>query len=122
VTPLGGYDNAWLFDGWKAGVVKPVVTVQSQLTGIKLAMTTDQPSVQMYTGNFLNGTNTTTRIQRKKSQSFGSKPQYYHYRGAFTLEAQQYIDAVNNPNFPSITLKKGERYSQIATYTFTVDA
>ena len=104
---------------------RPVVTVESAMTGIKLSMMTDQPSVQLYSGNFLNGTDSNSssssfHLKRKKSQSFGSDPQYYHWRGAFTLEAQQYLDAVNNPNFPSVTLKKGEKYEQHTSYTFSV--
>ena len=67
-------------------------------------MSADQPSVQIYTGNFLNGTDTNSsdsavRIARKASQGGPSK--YYQWRGAITLEAQQYIDAQNHPNFPS---------------------
>jgi len=121
VTAKGGYDNAWIFTDWKAGMPsRPVVTVQSELTGIKLLMMTDQPSVQLYSGNFLNGTDPKLRLERKKSQSFGTAPQYYHYRGAFTLEAQQYLDAVNHPNFPSVVLRKGEKYEQQTSYTFSV--
>ena len=126
VTAKGGYDNAWLLDDWTAGMEpRSIVTISSPLTGIKLEMKTDQPSVQIYSGNFLNGTDgnvssSSYHLLRKKSQSFGSDPQYYHWRGAFTLEAQQYIDAVNNPNFPSVTLKKGGMYKQFTSYTFTV--
>jgi aldose 1-epimerase len=88
-------------------------------------MMTDQPSVQVYTGNFLNGTDadpssSSYHLLRKESQSFGPDRQYYHWRGAFTLEAQQYIDAVNNPNFPSVALKEGEIYKQCTSYAFSV--
>jgi aldose 1-epimerase len=121
VTAKGGYDNAWLLDDWKAGMEpRSILTIESGLTGIKLEMKTDQPSVQVYSGNFLNGTDSELRLLRKASQAFGSDPQYYHWRGAFTLEAQQYLDAMNNPNFPSVTLKKGEVYEQKTSYTFTV--
>jgi aldose 1-epimerase len=123
VTAAGGYDNAWIFDDWKAGMAaRPVVTLSSPLTGITLEMSTDQPSVQIYTGNFLNGTDTNSsdtavRIPRKASQ--GGPSQYYQWRGAITLEAQQYIDAQNHPNFPSIELKPGERYEQHTVYKFS---
>jgi aldose 1-epimerase len=123
VTALGGYDNAWIFSDWKPGMAsRAVVTVESPKTGIKLVMKTDQPSVQIYTGNFLNGTDPALRLLRKKSQSFGSDPQYYHWRGAFTLEAQQWIDAVNNPDFPSVVIEKGNSYSQSTAYSFSVTA
>jgi aldose 1-epimerase len=78
-----------------------------------------QPSVQFYSGNFLNGTDPTLRLQRKASQSFGPDPQYYHWRGAATLEAQFYPDAVHHPNFPSTELKPGEKYLQHTRYKFS---
>ena len=82
VDPKGGYDNAWIFDDWKPGMAaRHVLTARSALTGITLEMSTDQPSVQIYTGNFLNGTDTNssasdTRIHRKASQ--GGPDKYYH--------------------------------------------
>merc|ERR1711990_367990 len=102
---------------------RPVLKISSHITGIELTMSTDQPSVQIYTGNFLNGTDTdpaspSFHLRRKASQSFGSKPQYYNWRGAFTLEAQQYIDAVNHPNFPSVMITKGQVYRQHTSYKF----
>merc|ERR1712232_391384 len=104
---------------------RPVLEVMSPLTGITLSMSTDQPSVQIYAGNNLNGTDSNEsspsfHLRRKASQSFGPEPQYYQYRGAFTLEAQQYLDAVNHPNFPSVTLKPGQRYQQHTGYRFYV--
>lgn len=126
VTSKGGYDNAWLLSDWTPGMAaRPVLTISSQLTGIELTMATDQPSVQIYSGNFLNGTDSdptspSFHLQRKKSQTFGSGSQYYHYRGAFTLEAQQYIDAVNHPNFPSVRITKSKGYSQHTSYKFRV--
>ena len=41
------------------------------------------------------------------------------WRGAFTLEAQQYIDAQNHPSFPSIELQPGQRYQQHTSYRLT---
>eukprot|EP01051_Picozoa_sp_SAG22_P023736 SAG22_NODE_6255_length_879_cov_1.262821_1_plen_131_part_00 len=65
-------------------------------------------------GNFLNGTDpnmadASARIPRKASQGKG----FYDWRGAITLEAQQYIDAANHPNFPQVTLEPGQRYAQV---------
>lgn len=84
VTRHGGYDNAWIFAGWKRGILaKDVAVVHSPISGISVAMSTDQPSVQAYSGNFLNGTDPATRIERKKSQSFGPAKQYYQYGQTF---------------------------------------
>lgn len=124
VTANGGYDNAWIFGDSPSDKMAHVVTLWSPRTGIQLDMATDQPSVQVYTGNFLNGTDADSssssfHIQRKASQSFGSEPQYYHWRGAITLEAQQYPDAVHHSNFPSIELRPGGRYQQRTSYKFS---
>jgi len=125
VTSLGGYDNARVFgspaipDVTSTTQLPLVATMTSPLTKIRLEMFTDQPSVQLYTGNFLNGTDTKLRIPRKKSQTYGKAPQYYHWRGAATLEAQQFPDAVHHDNFPSIVLKKGETYVQRTAYRFS---
>jgi len=123
VTPLGGYDNAWVFKDWNKTnrTEQALVEVSSSLTGIGLRMFTDQPSVQIYSGNFLNGTDPELRIPRKRSQSFGTEPQYYQWRGAFTLEAQHYPDSLHHNSFPTIILKKGDVYTQDTTYQlFTV--
>ena len=55
-----GYDNAWIFSDWD-GTLREVLTMQSPLTGISLKMATNQPSVQLYSGNFLNGTDSNSR-------------------------------------------------------------
>lgn len=121
VTPQGGYDNAWVIRpealGASAGArPRLFLELYTPLTGIGMRVYTDQPSLQIYSGNFLNGTNPATRIPRKRSQSFGPDPQYYQWRGALALEAQQYPDSVNHANFPSIALKMGELYEQSTSY------
>ena len=76
--------------------------------------------MQLYSGNFLNASDKSysTAIQRKKSQSYGSEKQYYHWRGAATLEAQHYPDSVHFPHFPSVVLRKGAPYVQHTVYRF----
>ena len=52
----GGYDNAWVFDNWNPDQVPvPRLSLSSPLSGITVVMSTDQPSVQFYSGNFLDG-------------------------------------------------------------------
>ena len=120
VTRRGGLDNAFVFRGAqppRAGV-SHVATLSSPLSAIAMRMYSDQPSVQVYTSNFLNGTDPSLRIRRKASQSHGEQPQYYHWRGGVTLEAQAFPDAVHHPHFPTISLARGQRYSQRTTYAF----
>jgi len=63
-----------------------------------LSVYTDQPGVQFYTGNFLDG----TYIGK------GGKP--YKRRYAFCLETQHYPDSPNHPKFPTTELKPGQTY------------
>jgi len=120
VTPQGGYDNAWVIGDarptLRQGALALALEAYTPLTGIGMRVRTDQPSLQIYSGNFLNGTDPKTRMPRKRSQSFGLEPQYYQWRGALVVEAQQYPDAVNHANFPSVVLRLGEVYSQRTSY------
>ena len=68
---------------------------------------TDQPGMQFYSGNFLNGT-----IHGKQGVA-------YKHRTAVVLEAQQFPDAPNHPNFPSTVLRPGQQYKQTSTYQFS---
>lgn len=78
-TPTGGYDFAWVFDRWSANATVESVraTVFSPLTGVGCVFATDQPSVQIYTGNFLNGS-----IPRKATQGGPAA----HYEASICFE------------------------------------
>lgn len=108
-----GYDHAWIFGNWTSGQA-PVerVRVVSPESGIGMAVSTDQPSVQIYSGNFLNGT-----IPQKSGQDPRA---FYEHWGALAIEAQHYPDAPNHASFPPITLYKGQTYAQTTTYRFFV--
>ncbi len=75
-------------------------------SGRTLTVSTDQPAVQFYTGNFLDGT-----IKGKDGKSY---PQY----GAFCFETQHYPDSPNHPSFPSTELKPGETFHHTTIYAF----
>ena len=75
--------------------------------GRVLKVLTDQPGIQFYTGNFLNGT-----IQGK-----GGKPE--QLRSALCLETQHFPDSPNHPDFPTTELKPGGRYHTITVYSFS---
>ena len=83
----------------------PVASAYSQNSGIFMEVFTDRPCMQLYTGNFLDG------LQGKKT---------YGYQSAFCMETQGYPNACNVPSFPSMTLKKGERYTARTSYKFSV--
>jgi aldose 1-epimerase len=113
VTPTGGYDNAWVFSNWQPSSpsVVPQVTAYSPLSGIQMVLSTDQPSVQFYSGNFLDST-----IPKKADQGPGTYDRWM----AIALEAQHYPDSVHHPNFPSIVLQKGQTYAQTTRYAFSI--
>jgi aldose 1-epimerase len=118
VTPFGGYDNALVFNqpgsggdcGWPGVVAR--LTMSCPVTGIALTMCTDQPSVQFYSGNFLNGS-----IPRKASQ--GGPSVGYPRWSAAALEAQHFPDSVHHPSWPTTVLAAGATYTQTTVYQVT---
>jgi aldose 1-epimerase len=101
----GGYDHNFVFaDGRKPG--DWLVAVRDPASGRTLEMATDQPCVQFYAGNFLDGSDV----------SPAGVPFRKHY--GFCLEAQKHPDAINHPNFANTVLRPGEKYSQKTVYRF----
>ncbi|MFD1469078.1 galactose-1-epimerase [Hymenobacter caeli] len=102
----GGYDHNWVLN--QATGQHPAATVYDPASGRTLEVTTDQPGVQFYTGNFLDGTLT------------GHSGTVYGQHAGFCLETQHFPDSPNQPKFPSTELKPGETYHTATTYTFGV--
>jgi aldose 1-epimerase len=101
-----GYDHNFVLDtGGKLDV--QAVEVYEPITGRVMEVFTDQPGVQLYTANFLDGT------------IIGKGGKTYPRRGAFCLETQHYPDSPNKPNFPSTVLKPGEKYQTTTIYKFS---
>lgn len=98
-----GYDFNYVLNN---DFIHPVATAYSAKTGVKMAVFTDRPCMQLYTGNFLDG------LKGKKT---------YGYQSAFCMETQGYPNACNVSSFPSIVLKKGERYHARTSYKFSVE-
>lgn len=105
-----GYDNCWPLDGWKSGVVEKAAELKCAASGRTLTVLTDQPAVQVYTGNWLDGC----------PKSCSGK-NYNDYDGV-AIECQGYPDAPNKPHFPSQLLRKGERYERHIIFAFGVEA
>lgn len=99
-----GYDHNWVLNSSAKGVRK-VVEVYEETSGRVLEVWTDQPGIQFYSGNFLDGT------LKGKGVSF-------KHRTAFCLEPQCFPDSPNHPNFPNTVLRPGERYRQVTLYKF----
>lgn len=77
-------------------------------TGIGVEVYTDEPGIQVYSGNFLDGT-----IKGKKGIA-------YQHRTAICLETQHYPDSPNKADWPSVYLMPGEKYSSHCTYKFVI--
>ena len=102
-----GYDHNWCLD--TAGDISQVACeLYCPETGIDLKIYTDEPGVQVYTGNFLDGTVT------------GKKGIVYRQRTGICLETQKYPDTPNKPEWPSAVLRPGETYTSHCIFAFSV--
>jgi len=101
----GGYDHNWVLRNYD-GKVRTVAEVYEPKSGRLMTVITDQPGIQFYSGNFLDGTGK-------------GKGVTYQKRSGLCLESQCYPDSPNKPEFPSATLKPGEEYHQITIYKFS---
>lgn len=102
-----GYDHNWVLNT-NGDISQVAATVYSPATGIQLEVYTDEPGVQVYAGNFLDGTLT------------GKNGAVHTKRTAICLETQKYPDSPNKADWPSPYLKPGEKYTSRCIYKFTV--
>ncbi len=105
-----GYDHNFVLDGGVTRKPRLVATMHDPKSGRVLEIITTEPGLQLYSGNFLDGT-----IKGK-----GGKP--YAYRSGFCLESQHYPDSPNHPSFPPVVLRPGKKYQSTTLYRFTSDA
>jgi len=101
-----GYDHNFVLNA-KGGQLSLAARVEERTTGRVLEVFTDQPGIQFYTGNFLDGT-----VKGK-----GGK--VYEYRSAFCLETQHFPDSPNKPSFPTTVLKPGQKFQSTTVYRFS---
>jgi aldose 1-epimerase len=102
----GGYDHCWVITRTNTDLI-PFATVRDPESGRFMEVSTTEPAVQFYTGNFLNG-----KLKGKNAT--------YGKRYGLCLETQHYPDSPNQPQFPTTTLKPGETYKTSTRYTFSV--
>ncbi|MGE5644208.1 MAG: aldose epimerase family protein [Acidobacteriota bacterium] len=102
----GGYDHNFVLNRAGSGM-SLAGTVYEAGSGRVLQVYTDQPGVQFYTGNFLDGT------------LKGKGGHVYPKRAALCLETQHYPDSPNHPDFPTTTLRPGERYQTTTVWKFS---
>ena len=105
----GGYDHAWVLRGDKEGDLTKAAKLHDPKSGRTLELLTNQPAVQFYGGNFLDGKTT------------GKNGHEYQYRTALCLETEGWPDAPNNPSAPSAVLRPGETYRHIMVHRFSAE-
>jgi len=102
----GGYDHNFVLRG--GGTLALAARVEEPGSGRTIEIYTDQPAIQLYTGNFLDGT-----VVGK-----GGKAYQKHF--GFCLETQHFPDSPNHPNFPSTILEPGQTYRTVTVHKFFV--
>jgi len=103
----GGYDHCWVLNSRRG--MHTAAVVRDPASGRVMELTTDQPAVQFYGGNFLNGSTT----------GKGGVP--HRFRTGMCLETQIFPDSPNQPSFPNCILRPGETYKHRMVHRFSVD-
>ena len=106
-TP-GGYDHNYVLNKPKAGALTLAATVYEPGSGRVMKVSTTEPGVQLYTGNFLDGTVT------------GKGTLGYPQHSGLCLECQHFPDSVHQPSFPTVILRPGQTYRQTTVHQFSV--
>jgi aldose 1-epimerase len=101
-----GYDHNWVLRDF-TGRIRKAAEIYEPATGRLMTVFTDQPGLQFYSGNFLDGTQE------------GKNGIAYQFRTGLCLETQAYPDSPNKPNFPPVTLRPGQVYHQTTVYLFS---
>ena len=102
----GGYDHNFVLN--TKSISEEAASAYSLESGIKMTVYTDMPGVQLYTGNFLDGT------------QIGKDDKPINYRTGYCFETQFFPDSPNQANFPSCVLKEGEEYNKTTIYKFDI--
>ncbi|MEA2524647.1 MAG: aldose 1-epimerase [Thermomicrobiales bacterium] len=104
-----GYDHNFVLDrsGPDDTSLIPAATLVEPDSGRKLEISTTEPGIQFYSGNFLDGT------------LVGPSGNVYRQGDALALETQHYPDSPNQPNFPSTVLQPGQEFNSTTVYAFS---
>lgn len=103
-----GYDHNWVLNT-KGDISQVAAKLTSPESGITLEVYTNEPGIQVYTGNFLDGT-----VKGKKGIT-------YNQRASVCLETQHYPDSPNKPQWPSVVLEPGQTYNSECIFKFSVE-
>lgn len=103
-----GYDINYVLNSGGKHLAR-AARVKDPKSGRVMEVTTTEPGVQFYTGNFLDG-----GLKGKDGQTYAK-------HAGFCLETQHFPDAVNHPNFPLVILRPGQKFASTTIFKFTVD-
>ncbi len=103
-----GFDHNWVLNS-KGDISKVAASLYSPNSGIRMEVYTTEPGIQVYCGNFLDGS------------LIGKKDIVYGFRAAVCMETQKYPDTPNKPDWPSARLLPGEKYQSRCIYKFSVE-
>ncbi|WP_433185729.1 aldose epimerase family protein [Actinoallomurus sp. CA-150999] len=101
-----GYDHNWVLGG---SGFRLAAEVSEPTSGRVLKLYTDQPGIQFYSGNFLDGT------------LYGTSGRQYRQGDGFALETQHFPDSPNHANFPSAVLRPGQTYRTATVWSFSAN-
>ncbi|MFD1844589.1 aldose epimerase family protein [Sphingomonas qilianensis] len=109
VAPMGarGYNHAWLFDK-PLGALAPVARLDDPASGRTLTVETTEPSIQVYTGGYIDG------------QDRGPSGKFMKAYDGVALETQHLSDSPNHPEFPSTVLRPGQIFRSTTIWRFGV--
>lgn len=103
-----GYDNCFVIDGYEPGQIQNAAELFSPESGICLEVLTTQPGVQIYTGNWLEGS------------PLGKKGVVYKDYDAVAIECQHFPDSPNKPDYPSTVLRDNQIFQEAIIFSFSV--
>jgi len=101
----GGYDHNFVLNS-SGGSMALAASVYEPNSGRVMEISTTEPAIQFYSGNFLDGSNK-------------GKGAVYNKHNGFCLETQHFPDSPNKPDFPSVVLKQGEKYTHLTVHKFS---
>ena len=105
-APGGGYDHNYVLDDVKPGALTLAAELRDPASGRTMRVLTDQPAVQLYTGNYLKDVT-------------GKGGAIYAKHGGVCLETQHFPDSPNRASFPSTVLRPGETFRSTTVHQFS---
>ena len=103
-----GYDHAWIIKNVPDQPIRLAATISDPVSRRVMEVFTDEPAIQFYSGNFLDG------------KIVGKGGVMLKHRSGLCLETEHYPDSPNQPKFPTTVLKPGETYKSTTFYRFSI--